>query len=41
MDEITEKLMEKLKDMSNQKVQDILKKYEDTTNKKFERHKNN
>jgi cell division ATPase FtsA len=35
MDEITEKLMEKLQDIVNQKVQDALKKYQDTTNKKF------
>jgi hypothetical protein len=34
MDEITEKLMEKLQDMVNQKVQDALKKCQDTTNKK-------
>jgi DNA-binding protein YbaB len=37
MDEITEKLMEKLQDMVNQKVQDALKKYQDTTNKKLEK----
>jgi ABC-type transporter MlaC component len=36
MDEITEKLMEKLHDMVNQKVQDELKNYQDTTNKKLE-----
>jgi predicted house-cleaning noncanonical NTP pyrophosphatase (MazG superfamily) len=34
MDEITEKLMEQLQDMVNQKVQDALKKYQGTTNKK-------
>jgi DNA-binding protein YbaB len=37
MDKITEKLMEKLQDMVNQKVQDALKKYQDTTNKKCEK----
>jgi type I site-specific restriction endonuclease len=37
MDKITEKLMEKLQDMVNQKVQDALKKYQDTTNKKLEK----
>jgi hypothetical protein len=34
MDEITEKFMEKLQDLVNQKVQGALKKYQDTTNKK-------
>jgi hypothetical protein len=37
MDEITEKLMEKLQDVVNQKVQDALKKYQDTTNKKLKK----
>jgi hypothetical protein len=31
----TEKLMEKLQDIINQKVQDALKNYHDTTNKKL------
>jgi hypothetical protein len=34
MEEITEKHMEKLWDMVNQKVQDVLKIFKDTTNKK-------
>jgi hypothetical protein len=34
MDEITKKLMEKLQDTASQEVQDALKKYQDTTNKK-------
>jgi hypothetical protein len=34
MEVITEKLMENLQDMVNQKVQDALKKYQGTTNKK-------
>jgi hypothetical protein len=34
---ITEKLMEELQDTVNQKVQDVLKKYHDTTNKKLEK----
>jgi glutamyl-tRNA reductase len=33
MEEITEKLMKKLQDMVNQKIQDALKKFQDTTNK--------
>jgi hypothetical protein len=37
MEEITEKLMEKLQDTVNQKVQDALKKFQDTTNKKLEK----
>jgi transcriptional regulator of heat shock response len=37
MDEITKKLLEELKDIVNQKVQDALKKYQDTTNKKLEK----
>jgi hypothetical protein len=41
MDDITEKLMEKLQDMANQKVQNAFKKYQDTTNKNLRRHKNN
>jgi hypothetical protein len=36
-DEITEKFMEKLQDMVNQKVKDALKKYQDTTNKNLEK----
>jgi hypothetical protein len=36
MDEITEKLIEKLQDMINHKVQGALKKYQDSTNKKLE-----
>jgi TPP-dependent pyruvate/acetoin dehydrogenase alpha subunit len=35
MEEITEKHMEKLWDMVNQKVQDALKIFQDTTNKKL------
>jgi transcriptional regulator NrdR family protein len=34
MDKIIEKLMEKLQGMVKQNVQDGLKKYQDTTNKK-------
>jgi Skp family chaperone for outer membrane proteins len=34
MDEIIEKLMEKLQDMVKQKVQNEIRKYQDTTNKK-------
>jgi hypothetical protein len=34
MAEITVKLMEKLQDTVKQKIQDALKKYQDTTNKK-------
>jgi hypothetical protein len=34
MEEITKKLMEKLEDKVNQKVQNALKKFQDTTNKK-------
>jgi predicted nucleotide-binding protein (sugar kinase/HSP70/actin superfamily) len=37
MGEIIEKLIEKLQDMVNQKVQDALKKFQVTTNKKFEK----
>jgi cell division ATPase FtsA len=37
MEEITEKLMEKILDMVNQKVQDALKKFQDTTNKEHEK----
>jgi predicted house-cleaning noncanonical NTP pyrophosphatase (MazG superfamily) len=37
MEEITEKFMEKLQDMVNLKVQDALKIFEDTTNKKLEK----
>jgi hypothetical protein len=33
MDNITEKVMEKLQDTVNHKVQDALKKYQDTTKK--------
>jgi hypothetical protein len=35
MDKLIEKLMEKLQDTVNQKVQDALKKFEDTTNKEL------
>jgi hypothetical protein len=38
MEDITEKLMEKILDRVNQKVQDALKKFQDTTNKKHEKH---
>jgi predicted small metal-binding protein len=42
MDEIIEKLMEKLKDHVKQKVQNELKMYQDTINKKkLRRHINN
>jgi hypothetical protein len=34
MEEITEKFMEKILDMVNQNVQDALKKFQDTKNKK-------
>jgi hypothetical protein len=34
MEEITEKLMEKILDMVNQNVQDALKKFQDTKKKK-------
>jgi chromosome segregation ATPase len=37
MEEVTEKLIEKILDMVNQKVQDALKKFQDTTNKEFEK----
>jgi uncharacterized protein Yka (UPF0111/DUF47 family) len=37
MDKITEKLTKKLEDMVAQKVEDALKKYWDTTNKKLEK----
>jgi hypothetical protein len=37
MEEITGKLMERILDMVNQKVQDALKKYQGTTNKKLEK----
>jgi hypothetical protein len=40
MEEITEKFMEKLQDMINQKVQDAIKKFQDTTNKNL-RHRHN
>jgi hypothetical protein len=41
MDEITEKFLEKLQDMVNQKIQDAFKKHQDITNKTLRRHKNN
>jgi signal transduction histidine kinase len=37
MQEITEKLMENILDMVNQKVQDALKKFQDTENKENEK----
>jgi uncharacterized protein Yka (UPF0111/DUF47 family) len=37
MEEIAEKLIEKLQDTVNQKIQDALKKYKDNTNKKLEK----
>jgi hypothetical protein len=37
MKEITEKLMEKILDMVNQKVQDALKKSQDTKNEEHEK----
>jgi hypothetical protein len=37
MEEITEKLMEKILHMVNRKVQDALKKFQNTTNKKPEK----
>jgi hypothetical protein len=37
MDQITEKLMEKLQHMGNYKVQHELKKYQDITSKKLEK----
>jgi hypothetical protein len=36
MEEITEKLMEKILDMVKQKAQDVLKRFQDTKNKKHE-----
>jgi cell division protein FtsX len=36
MKDVTKKLMEKILDMVNQKVQDALKKFQDITNKKLE-----
>jgi hypothetical protein len=37
MDNITQKLMERLQDMVNQKGEDALKKCQDTTNKELEK----
>jgi hypothetical protein len=37
LEEITEKLMEKIIDMVNQNVQEALKKFQDTKNKKHEK----
>jgi hypothetical protein len=37
MKEVTEKLMEKILDTVNQKVQDALMKFQDTTNKELEK----
>jgi hypothetical protein len=37
MEEIPEKLMEKLQNMVNWKVQDALRKFQDTTNEKLEK----
>jgi hypothetical protein len=39
MDEITEKIIEKLQDMVNQKVQDALKKYQDSIRTKLKKTK--
>jgi hypothetical protein len=41
MEEIAKKLMGKILDMVNQKVQDALKKFQDTTEKNMRRHRNN
>jgi hypothetical protein len=37
MEDITEKLMQKLQDTVKQNVQGALKKFQDTTNKNFEK----
>jgi polyhydroxyalkanoate synthesis regulator phasin len=37
MDKITEKFTEKLQDRFNEKIQNVLKKYQDTTNKKLDK----
>jgi predicted ATP-binding protein involved in virulence len=37
MEKINQKFMEKLQDMINQKVQDVLKKFQDITNKEHEK----
>jgi cell division ATPase FtsA len=37
MKQITEKLIEKIGDMVNQKLEDALKKFQDTTNKEHAR----
>jgi tRNA uridine 5-carbamoylmethylation protein Kti12 len=37
MSKITEKLLEKLQEINNQKVQDAVNKYQGTTNKKLEK----
>jgi F0F1-type ATP synthase membrane subunit b/b' len=37
MEEVTEKLLEKILDTVNQKVQDALKKFQDTTNEELEK----
>jgi hypothetical protein len=39
LEEITEKLMEKIPDMVNQNVQDTLKKFQDTKNKNMTRYR--
>jgi hypothetical protein len=39
--EITEKLMEKLQDIVNQKLQDALKKFQNIKKKNLRRHGNN
>jgi hypothetical protein len=41
MDKFTEKLMEKLQNTVDQKVQDSLKKYQDTQIKNLREHRNN
>jgi hypothetical protein len=40
MDKFTEKFMEKLQYMVNLKVQDALRKFQDTTRKNLRRHRN-
>jgi hypothetical protein len=39
-EEITEKFMEKILDMVNQNIQVVLKKFQNTKNKKMRRHRN-
>jgi hypothetical protein len=40
LQEITENFMEKILDMVNQNIQDVLKKFQDTTNKELRRPRN-